>query len=69
MYKGYEHSWGFNFPKKFEPYDITFLVETHIGYNPKIHNIGNFHYHSICRNISNNNRQFGAIAILIKSYI
>jgi hypothetical protein len=57
------------FLKKFEPYDITFLVETHIGYNSKIHNIGNFHYHSICRNVSNNNRHFGGIAILIKSYI
>jgi hypothetical protein len=38
-----------NFLKKIEPYDIIFLVETHIGYNSKIHNIGNFHYHSICR--------------------
>jgi hypothetical protein len=46
-----------------------FLVETHIGYNSKIHNIGNFHYQSICRNVSNNNRHVGGIAILIKSYI
>ena len=30
------------FLKNFEPYDIIFLVETHIGYNSKIHNIGNF---------------------------
>ena len=57
------------FLKNIEPYDIMFLVETHIGYNSKIHNIGNFHYHSICRNVSNNNRHFGGIAILIKSYI
>jgi hypothetical protein len=46
-----------------------FLVETHIGYNSKIHNIGNFHYRSICRNVSNNDRHFGGIAILIKGYI
>lgn len=46
-----------------------FLVETHIGYNSKIHDKGNFHYHSICRNVSNNNRHFGGIAILIKSYM
>jgi hypothetical protein len=57
------------FLKNIEPYDIMFLVETHIGYNSKIHNIGNFHYHSICRNVSNNNRHVGGIAILIKSYI
>jgi hypothetical protein len=46
------------FLNNIEPYDIMFLVETHIGYNSKIHNIGNFHYHSICRNVSNNNKQF-----------
>ena len=46
-----------------------FLVETHIGYNSKMHSIGNFHYHYICRNVSNNNRHFGGIAIIIKSYI
>jgi hypothetical protein len=57
------------FLKNIEPYDIMFLVETHIGCNSKIHNIGNFHYHSICRNVSNNNRHFGGIAILTKSYI
>jgi hypothetical protein len=28
------------FLKDIEPYDIMFLVETHIGYNSKIHNIG-----------------------------
>ena len=53
------------FLKNIEPYDIMFLVETHIGCNSKIHNIGNFHYHSICRNVSNNNRHFGGIASVV----
>ena len=55
------------FLKDIKPYDIMFLVETNIGYNSKIQNIG--HFHSICRNVSNNNRHFRGIAILIKSYI
>ena len=67
--RGMNKAEGSIFLWNIEPYDIMFLVETHIGYNSKIHNIGNFHYQSICRNVSNNNRHVGGIAILIKSYI
>ncbi|CAG2184913.1 unnamed protein product [Mytilus edulis] len=57
------------FLKHIENYDIVFLVETHVGYNSQIHNIGKFHYHPICRKLSNNNRHFGGIAILQKSHV
>ena len=58
------------FIKSLEPYDLAFLVETHLGYNSIVGKIGTFHYHPICRSVTkSNNRYFGGIAILRKPHV
>jgi hypothetical protein len=53
-----------------EKYDIYFLLETHVGYNSPIKNIGPFLYHPNCRSITQaNNRYVGGLAILRKPYL
>lgn len=56
------------FLKHIEKFDIIFLAETHIGYDKKVHKIGNYYCHFICRTASkHNNRTFGGLAMLCKS--
>ncbi|CAG2210143.1 unnamed protein product [Mytilus edulis] len=51
-------------------YDLAFLVETHVGYNSNIKNVGPFNYYPVCRPITKaNNRYYGGIAILRKPHI
>lgn len=55
------------FLKLIDDMDLVFLVETHLGHDSKITNIGKFHCHLTCRPASKgNNRHFGGIAILRK---
>jgi hypothetical protein len=70
MKKGINKTCDPLFLNSIEKYDICFLLETHVGYNSPIKNIGPFLYHPICRPITQaNNRYFGGLAILRKPYL
>lgn len=56
------------FLKTISAHDIILLAETHMGYNDSVY-INGYHYFQICRPVSRNNRHYGGIAILTKSYI
>lgn len=53
------------FINKISEHDIILLAETHVGYSDLIC-VPGYNYFPICRNISNNRRYFGGLAILYK---
>ena len=54
------------FLKQLNKFDIMFLVETHIGNDFNIPNIGPFHSYNIWRPQSRNYRNFGGLAVLTR---
>ena len=58
------------FLRKIDNFDLLFLVETHLGPDHNISNIGSYYCNLICRPKKKaNNRYFGGLAILCKQSI
>ena len=57
------------FLNEIQKFDIMFLVETHIGYDLDMPNLGPFHCYTVCRPKSRNNRYYGGLAILCNVHI